>query len=403
MRRNCRDPRRASYPNGRRLERSFASGWPTGSIAVCFRPLSPVPDSLLLPITASYRPVPSHRARTLVLRYGHHPSAYQILNPGFRIWWSAERDAVVGYTDHGRVRVVAGEPVCPIDRLGSVVEEFEAATATDGLRVCYLAAEERLAILLRGSPRHSRVVVGAHPVLHPQGWPERLAHHPSMRQQLNRARNKGVGVAEWSAERATRHPALQRCMAAWLRSRGLPPLHFLVETDTLGALDDRRVFVATRDDVVVGFLVATPVPLRGGWLLEQIVRDPHAPNGTAELLADAAFRSFAASGADYVALGVAPLSERAGAAAMAPWLRRVLAWQRAHGRRFYNFAGLEAFKAKFHPDRWEPVYAISLESTFSLGTLWAIAAAYCGGSPVVTGLKAAALAVRQEVRWALGR
>jgi len=359
---------------------------------------SPPDTYRLLPPTTTL----ANPARSLVLHYGHHPSAYQILNPGIAIWWAAEGDAIVGYTDHGRVRVVAGEPVCPAERLGAVVEEFEAAAGVAGLRVCYLAAEARLADLLRGSPHHSRVVLGAHPVLDPHGWPARLAHHASMRQQLNRARNKGVEVAEWPPERATRHPELERCMEAWLASRGLPPLHFLVETDTLGALEDRRVFVARRRDDVVGFLVASPVPLRRGWLLEQIVRHPRAPNGTAELMADTAFRRFASTGAEYVALGVAPLSERAGTDAMAPWLRHVLAWQRAHGRRFYNFAGLEAFKAKFAPDRWEPVYAISLEPTFSFRTLWAIAAAYCGGSPLLTGIKAFGLAVRQEVRWAVG-
>jgi phosphatidylglycerol lysyltransferase len=39
------------------------------------------------------------------------------------------------------------------------------------------------------------------------------------------------------------------------------------------------------------------------------------------------------------------------------WLRFVLQWVRLHGARFYNFAGLDAFKAKFNPEAWEPMYA----------------------------------------------
>ena len=38
---------------------------------------------------------------------------------------------------------------------------------------------------------------------------------------------------------------------------------FLVEPDTLSMLIDRRVFVAERGGQVIGFLVASPVPLRG--------------------------------------------------------------------------------------------------------------------------------------------
>ena len=72
---------------------------------------------------------------------------------------------------------------------------------------------------------------------------------------------------------------------------------------------------------------------------------------------DAALRTFAEEGADYVTLGLAPLSRRAGVPDERPFpgLRLILAWIRAHGRRFYNFDGLDAFKAKFKPDAWEPL------------------------------------------------
>ena len=243
------------------------------------------------------------------------------------------------------------------------------------------------------------MVLGAHPVVRAQDWPATVATHASLRAQLHRARNKGVRIEEWPPERATGNPELAGCLRRWLASRGLPPLHFLVETDTLSHLDDRRIFVALEADRVVGFVVASPIPLRRGWLLEQVVRAPGAPNGTAELTIDAALRGFARQGADHVALGVAPLSERAGRSPVGPGLRVLLAWLRAHSRRFYNFAGLEAFKAKFHPAAWEPVYAISRESSFSLGTLWAIAGVYCGESPLVTGVKAAGYAIRQGLAW----
>jgi phosphatidylglycerol lysyltransferase len=226
-----------------------------------------------------------------------------------------------------------------------------------------------------------------------------LASRSSLRAQLARARNKAVRVEEWPADRAVGSPLLASCLQGWLGSRGLPPLHFLVESDTLTNLRDRRTFVATRDDRVIGFVVGSPIPLRDGWLIEQVVRRPEAPNGTAELLLDAAIRRLGEAGSDHVALGAAPLSERAGRIEVSPVVRGVLAWARAHTRRFYNFAGLEAFKAKFNPDWWEPVYAIAREPRFSLGTLWAVAGAYAGGSPLWAGLAAAGYAVKQELEW----
>ena len=47
----------------------------------------------------------------LVLQYGWNATAYQIINPGIRRWFSSDQDAVIGYVEHYGVRVVAGAPV----------------------------------------------------------------------------------------------------------------------------------------------------------------------------------------------------------------------------------------------------------------------------------------------------
>ena len=61
-----------------------------------------------------------------MLAHGWNATAYQIVNPGIAHWFSARGDAVVGYTDRSGVRVVAGAPVCPPERLAEVAAEFEA-------------------------------------------------------------------------------------------------------------------------------------------------------------------------------------------------------------------------------------------------------------------------------------
>lgn len=346
---------------------------------------------------------PLERARALVLRHGWNATAYQILNPGISLWFSTAGDAVAGFVRRGSVRVVAGAPVCAAERLADVARELEADTARVGARVCYFGAEARLESLRRGDARCSSVSLGAQPVWHPPRWQAAVDGHASLRAQLSRARNKGVRVEEWARGRATASPELRRLLGEWLETRGLPPLHFLVEPQTLTRLFDRRVFVAARGGAPVAFLVASPVPCRDGWLVEQAVRGRAAPNGTMELLIDAAVRTLAADGAAYVTLGLSPLSRRAPAADAAGrreplWLRLVLRWARAHGRRFYDFDGLDAFKAKFRPERWEPVYAIANEPRFSPSTLHAVAAAFGGGSPAALVLRGAGRALRSEAR-----
>ncbi|MBC8101073.1 MAG: DUF2156 domain-containing protein [Cytophagales bacterium] len=333
------------------------------------------------------------RARALVLTHGWNSVCFQILNPGFAYWFSPAGDAVVGYVrdQASRVRVVGGAPVCSRERLADVIREWEAESRQAGDAVCYLCAASRLQDALGtgtapGAAPHTTVALGAQPVWNPQRWTEIFAAQASLRQQVRRVRGKGVQVTEWGAVRAATDPGLRRCLEEWLAARRMPPLRFLAEPRTLDRLEGRRVFVATLAPgaraaaTVTGFLIASPVPLRKGWLFEQVIRGADAPNGTAEMLIDGAMRAVAADGAQYVTLGLVPLSRRGGPAGGVPpsplWLRLVLAWARAHGRRFWNFDGLESFRAKLQPDFWEPIFAIADQRRFSPRLLIALARAF---------------------------
>lgn len=340
------------------------------------------------------------RARAIILAWGSNSTAYQIINPGICRWFTQKGNGLVGFVRGGSTRVAAGEPVCEKSRLEEIAGRFERASAAEGGRsVCWFCASAMFASLLPNRSS-STILIGAQPVWNPAAWQTKIRSRASLRQQLNRARNKGVTVTEWSTEKAGDHPALLRCLEEWLEARPFPPLHFLVEPQTLHRLFDRRVFVAERSGKPIGFVVLSPVPRRNGWLAEQIIRAHGAPNGTAEMMLDTAIGTIAAEGYGYVTLGLAPLSRRAGIPSENPrWIRFLFGWIRLHGRRFYNFDGLDFFKAKFMPDYWEPIYAISSEPRFSFRTLYGVAQAFSNRSPVIALGSALLKAVRQEFRW----
>jgi len=122
---------------------------------------------------------------------------------------------------------------------------------------------------------------------------------------------------------------------------------FLVDVDPFAWLSLRRSMVATRGGAPVALLSMVPVPAREGWLMEHLLRDPDAPNGTAELLVDHAMRALAADGVPWVTLGLAPL-----AGPVSGWLRTTRRWLGP----LFNFDGLASFKRKLRPQRWEPIY-----------------------------------------------
>lgn len=335
-------------------------------------------------------------ARELVMAYGWNATAYQILNPGIEHWFSRDGCAVVGYVRRGGYVLVAGGPVCPPKALRRVVTEFEAFAG----RVCYVCAADRLVnVLTEGA--HSVVTIGAQPVWDPQHWTAMIQSSRSLRAQLNRARNKGVAIDRVPVGETGADPEFQRVLKEWLGSRGLPPMHFLVEPDTLrGEMADRVVLRARGPHGTLGFLVASPVAARGGFLIEQVARLPEAPNGVSELMIDGAMRVFAEQGSAYATLGLVALSCNAteGIQENPFWLRTMMLLARTHANRFYNFQGLEKFRTKMKPAHWEKIYAISNERVFSPLALYAIGEAFAGISPwraIGIGLLQA---IRKELR-----
>ena len=321
----------------------------------------------------------TEKVRDLVLEYGWNTTCYQLVNPGFTYWFSAQRDAVIGYTRHHSVRIVAGAPVCSLQRLPEVLDEFHKDSRTDG--VCYFAAEQRVHEALAHKPGFSVESLGAQPMWEPESWVKKFAGDASLRAQLNRARNKDVTVSRL-LDPGPALKDLRRCLDEWLSTRRLPPMHFLIEPETLGNLEDRAVYIARRGDEPVGFVALSPISQRKGWLSEQFIRAKKAPNGTVELMLDYAVHDAQRAGAELFTMGIVPLSELGGEPInheTPGWLRWIEDSTRKLGSPFYDFKGLEHFKNKFHPDYWEPIYAISREDSFSPRTLLAIGAAFSGG------------------------
>lgn len=340
-------------------------------------------------------------AREIVIEHGWNTTSYQILNPGIELWFSATHRAVVGYSRSGRVLMVAGAPVCALGVLASVCDEFEAFARRRRQRVCYVCAEDRLRLVFAQSPHHSTVGLGAQPCWNPNAWPEIIRHQASLRAQLHRASNKGVVVESIAAAQGGVNAGLRDVLRQWLDARRLPPLHFLVEPNVLdGVLTDRIILVARRRGTPVAFLVASPVRARGGYLVELLARSHDAPNGSSELLIDAAMRRFAQEGCRYVSLGLVALAHAADKEIQKnpAWLRGLMYFTRAHANRFYNFRGLEQFRVKMSPEVWEPVYAISNEPRFSTGTAYAVGAVFSGIPPWAAITIGIAKAVAEELR-----
>jgi len=326
-------------------------------------------------VDAAPDPDPLYRA---VRAHGRDAVAFQGLEPGLAAW--LDGDAAVAYADTGGAWIAAGGPHAPLARRPEVAARFVAAARAAGRRASWFAVDEAAPW-----PGFARLRLGQQPVWDPRAWPATLAAHRGLREQLRRARAKGVRVRRVdAAEVAAGTPlraALDQLTAAWLAARHMEPMGFLVTLVPFARADDHRYYLAERAGRPVAFLAAVPVPARDGWFLEDLIRGGDAPNGTAESLVDAALRDLAADGVGYATTGLAPLAGD------------VPGWMRALGRAggaLYDFDGLYRFKRRLHPGGWEPVWLCFPEGEPAIVHVLNGLRAFAGGSLVRFGARTVA-------------
>jgi len=308
------------------------------------------------------------RALAIARTHGWNATSFQTLGRGFSYLFHEE--GYVAYVDTGAAWVAAGAPVCSDAALGGAVDAFVEAARAAGRRSCFFGVEPRLLDAARASLDH--LPIGEQPVWSPLEWLDSLKEHASLREQLRRARAKGVVVRQLSAhEPAAIAEQLPRLLGRWLSTKAMPPLGFLVAVPHAFESVDGERFVALKDELVIGVACVIPVPGRNGWFLEHLLRDPDAPNGTVELLVDAVMRWAAERGSSWLTLGLAPLAGN-----VPPPLR--LARQRLGW--LYDFEGLRRFKAKLQPCDWVPIYlAFPRSRSAALAIFDALSAFATGG------------------------
>lgn len=278
-----------------------------------------------------------------------------------------------------RTFVTAGEPVAELP----IFTEY---------KTCWFGVSRQFKDALCQDGSHTAILIGSKPVWNPALWQEKLTRHASLRAQINRAANKGVTIQQ------SRSPiGLSDCQSDWLGRLRFEPLKFLTEPVDFEDADKREFFIARQKGRIVGYLVATPTT--NGRLVEEIARRSDAPNGTTESLIAFAMDHFAEQDIRSVTLGLAPLStlgapnESEAAGTVGAALRHI----RANGNSFYNFKGIEYFKAKMQPDEWVPVYAV-VRGNWRLGHLGAISEAFTGESPTKSAAKFAYTSISHALK-----
>ncbi|HEY8278199.1 MAG TPA: phosphatidylglycerol lysyltransferase domain-containing protein [Bdellovibrionota bacterium] len=181
-----------------------------------------------------------------------------------------------------------------------------------------------------------------------------------VRAARNQALRAGVKVEEWNKEKFEKHPErleeMRTVLAEW-QARNLVDLgEFLNKVNPFAHMDLRRYFLAySPEGRFDGFLVATPIPGKRGYFLEDLVMRPGSSRGVGELLTLEAMTALAESGADVASLGVVSMTEIEDGHHLPSTMDLLLVTIPKFISKFYNVGGLETFRKRFKPHVWENI------------------------------------------------
>jgi phosphatidylglycerol lysyltransferase len=294
--------------------------------------------------------------------YGYNAHSLVSITPGALQWTMPGVDGAIVYGEFGRVWLAAGDPLGRPEDIKSLAAGFMAAAAKAKRIAAFVPASERFA-RVGVQLGLSTIKIGAAPYFDLKVWQPRGNCARKMRAGINRASRAGIGIEMVkSFDQQLRKEVADLCLE-WLSSRrAATAFGWLFALDPFLRAESKKVFVA-RDAGrrLVGLLAASPIPARGGWYLEDVLRAHDAPPGTADLLVFSALQELKTTGAAMATLGTAPLA-REGVDELSthdhPVIERALRQASKRLSPFYNFEGLRRFKAKFVASRWESEYAL---------------------------------------------
>src|SRR5216683_151090 len=253
-------------------------------------------------------PDPTGELLRLQTLYGYNPHSLVSIAPGALLWSTPEIDGAIIYGEFGRVWLAAGDPLAPLEDMAELARQFAAFAKQKNRVVAFVptSAEFARRTTLDG---FMAVKVGASPYFDLKTWNPRGDSAKKLRAGVNQARRAGVKVQVVSTVDAKLREETARLCLRWLDTRRAgTTFGWLVALDPFLHADYKKYFAARVDGKLVGFLAASPIPARKAWYLEDVLRLPDAPQGTATLLVFEALTALKQEGVPLATLGTAPLA-----------------------------------------------------------------------------------------------
>ena len=310
-----------------------------------------------------------------VRRYGTTSSSYVLLEGPKSYFTTPAADGFLAYQVSGGVALIAGDPVCAPHEARRLIHDFTNAM----LRPVGAYQVSPLMLDAFREEGFADVQIGKEAIFDLNRFSLAGGKMELVRAATNKARREGIVVSEhhpFTKGAETINDELREISAAWLKCKGSRELGFVLGSLGLDRRSAKRYFIArTMNGTgrIEGFVVCEPIYGRNGYYLDVTRRRQDAVRGTMELLTAEILRLLREEGCEMASMGLAPLALLDDPDLLDhPVLARLMRFVYERVNINYDFKLLYRYKAKYHPQTWEPRYFCFNQRRLSLGMLYAV-------------------------------
>lgn len=296
--------------------------------------------------------------------WADNPSAFLAMNQGTAYFETDAIDGFIAYRIQGGYILQIGGVVAPPELQARLLAAFLAFASRSGKRVCAVQLRAHDLGIYRAHGFHINQL-GLSYTLDVGAFQTAGTKFIAMRNKISRARKAGVLVRELGKGLALDQAALSQIdqlTQLWLEAKGKKQLlEFMVGDLHPTPAPRRRIFVACKDDRILGFISYVPAYGQFKGMMHDLTRRRHdAPPGVMELINVEAIEQFRSEGVRFLNFGLTPFCGVSAEHDHHPTRSNLLSWLinklERYGQAVYPAQTQVRYKQKWQPMTTTPEY-----------------------------------------------
>ena len=313
-------------------------------------------------VTVARTPDEIHREWMIecLMKHGRNSMSTLLLYEGFKCYECQAAEGFIGYFDSPRLCVAIGEPVCAPEKHREVTQEFIRFCEASKKDCCLLLVTDEFTGVARDLG-FMAIQIGEDFIFDVQTYAPRGDHSKKVRSAVNQVRKRGAVVRQYnpSVSRDIQvEDAINEMAQRWLHSRKFRIKAYFVGLRLFDFEALKRYFYVEHEGRIVAALACSPIYARNGYLFEDLMRDPGAPNGVSELMVLEAIRIFREEGRSMATFGISPKLVLGGAGEAPPWNALLVYPAAGIASRVLGLSSLHHHREKFDTRHMEKCYLV---------------------------------------------